>query len=97
MLASLRCVGETENPLAFREGMYRSVEINQNKFVAGKFTWQEGYGAFSYSKSQIPNVVNYIENQDKHHAKKGFLEEYRKILDDLGVEYDQRDIFHEIE
>ena len=71
--------------------------INQNQFVMGKFTWQEGYGAFSYSKSQIPNVANYIENQEKHHTKKGFLEEYRKILNDFGVEYDQRDIFHEIE
>jgi REP element-mobilizing transposase RayT len=71
--------------------------INQNKFVKGRFTWQEGYGAFSYSKSQIPNVANYIENQEKHHSKRTFIEEYRKILDDFGVEYDERYIFHEIE
>ena len=71
--------------------------INQNKFVMGKFVWQEGYGAFSYSKSQIPNVVNYIENQETHHKKRSFLEEYRKILDDFGVEYDQRYLFHDIE
>ena len=63
----------------------------------GKFTWQEGYGAFSYSKSQISNVVKYIENQEKHHAKRNFLEEYRNILNDFGIEYDQRYIFREIE
>ena len=71
--------------------------INQSKFVIGKFAWQEGYGAFSYSKSQIPNVANYIENQEEHHAKQSFTEEYRKILDNFGVEYDKRYIFHEIE
>ena len=71
--------------------------INQNKFVKGRFTWQEGYGAFSYSKSQISSVANYIENQEKHHAKRIFTEEYRKILDDFGVEYNDRYIFHEIE
>jgi len=71
--------------------------INQNKFVMGKFMWQKGYGAFSYSKSQIPNVANYIENQEKHHTKKSFIEEYKKILNDFGVEYDPQYIFHEIE
>jgi len=71
--------------------------INQNKFAGGRFSWQEGYGAFSYSKSQISNVANYIENQEKRHAKKTFTEEYRKILDDFGIEYDKRYIFHEIE
>ena len=71
--------------------------INQNKLVMGKFSWQEGYGAFSYSKSHIPNVANYIENQEKHHAKQSFVDEYRKILDNFGVEFDQRYIFHGVE
>jgi REP element-mobilizing transposase RayT len=71
--------------------------INQQHFVAGRFSWQEGYGAFSYSKSQITNVAKYIENQEKHHSKKPFTEEYRKILDDFGVEYDERYIFHEMD
>ena len=71
--------------------------INQNKFVVGMFSWQEGYGAFSYSKSQIPSVANYIENQAKHHAKKSFTDEYRKILENFGIEYDERHIFHVIE
>ena len=50
--------------------------INDNKFVKGKFSWQEGYGAFSYSKSQIDNVVKYILNQKEHHQKKSFRQEY---------------------
>lgn len=74
-----------------------SLWINKNNFVAGKFSWQEGYGAFSYSKSQIPAVARYIENQKKHHSKKSFIEEYEKILIDFGVEYDERYIFKAIE
>jgi len=54
------------------------------KFVVGKFSWQEGYGAFSYSKSQIPAIASYIENQELHHKKKTFIEEYRKIHQDLA-------------
>ncbi len=47
--------------------------INDNKLVQGKFEWQEGYGAFSYSKSQLPAVINYIQNQEGHHQKKNFM------------------------
>ncbi len=50
--------------------------INERKFVRGKFSWQEGYGAFSYSKSQLHQVIQYIESQQEHHKKKTFLEEY---------------------
>ena len=50
--------------------------INERQFVTGKFQWQEGYGAFSYSHSQIDAVVKYIQNQDEHHRKKSFQEEY---------------------
>ena len=71
--------------------------INQNKFVIGRFSWQEGYGAFSYSKSQISSVAKYIENQEKHHSRQTFIEEYRKILDNFGIEYDMRYIFHDID
>jgi len=74
-----------------------SLWINKNNFVAGKFSWQEGYGAFSYSKSQIPAVARYIENHKQHHSKKSFIEEYEKILIDFGVEYDERYIFKAIE
>jgi REP element-mobilizing transposase RayT len=71
--------------------------INQNKLVSGRFAWQEGYGAFSYSKSHLPNVINYIETQEQHHAKHSFLEEYKKILDNLGIEYNHQYIFTSIE
>jgi REP element-mobilizing transposase RayT len=71
--------------------------INENKFVAGKFSWQEGYGAFSYSKSQISAVANYIESQELHHKKKTFIEEYKKILNDFNIDYDERYIFKQIE
>ena len=71
--------------------------INKNKLVLGRFSWQEGYGAFSYGKSQISDVVNYIENQERHHARRSFTEEYKEFLDKFGVEYDERYIFHAIE
>ena len=71
--------------------------INNEKLVLGKFSWQEGYGAFSYSKSQIPQVVKYIENQEDHHKKRTFIEEYKSILNVFGLEYDERYIFKQIE
>jgi REP element-mobilizing transposase RayT len=67
--------------------------INRKRFIVGKFEWQEGYGAFSHSKSQITQVANYIENQEKHHEKCSSADEFRKILDDLGIEYDERYMF----
>jgi len=71
--------------------------INENRFVMGKFSWQEGYGGFSYSKSQISQVVNYIENQEIHHSKRTFLKEYLKILSDFGLVYDEKYIFKPVE
>ncbi|MDX9881838.1 MAG: IS200/IS605 family transposase [Prolixibacteraceae bacterium] len=70
--------------------------INKEKLAMGKFSWQEGYGAFSYSKSHISRVANYIEKQDDHHKKKTFLEEYKKILTDMGLEYDEKYIFNQL-
>ena len=67
-----------------------SLWINEQHLVRGTFEWQEGYGAFSYSKSQIPAVINYIEQQEKHHAKRSFHDEYLKILNDFGIDYDER-------
>jgi len=71
--------------------------INKEKLVRGRFSWQEGYGAFSYSKSHVSKVANYIETQEKHHKKRSFLEEYKKILKDFDLEYDERYIFTPIE
>ncbi|MDZ7261214.1 MAG: IS200/IS605 family transposase [candidate division KSB1 bacterium] len=74
-----------------------STFINEKKWVRGKFNWQEGYGAFSYGHSQVDAVVKYIQNQEKHHAKKTFEEEYLAILKRFNVEYDERYLFKWIE
>lgn len=71
--------------------------INKNKFVVGKFEWQEGYGSFSYSHSQIEQVYNYILNQEKHHHKKSFKEEYIEFLHKFQVEFDDKYLFEWIE
>ncbi len=70
--------------------------INQNKLTNGRFSWQEGYGAFSYSKSQIKKVAGYIENQKQYHSKRTFINEYEKILNDFGIEFDERYIFNPV-
>ncbi|HCQ12510.1 IS200/IS605 family transposase [Flavobacterium sp.] len=69
--------------------------INEKKFLKVKFEWQEGYGAFSYSKSHDNNVINYIQNQENHHKKETFREEYLKFLKVFEIEYDERYIFNE--
>jgi len=71
--------------------------INKEKLVIGKFSWQEGYGAFSYSKSHVTQVTKYIEQQEEHHKKKTFIDEYKKILKDFDLEYDEQYIFKEVE
>jgi REP element-mobilizing transposase RayT len=68
--------------------------INEKHWVAGRFSWQEGFGAFSYSRSQLGTVIRYIENQQKHHAKKSFREEYVELLEKFAVDYDRRYIFN---
>lgn len=67
--------------------------INKKKFTQSKFRWQTGFGAFSYSRSQIKSVCTYIEKQEQHHRVKTFLEEYTDILKKFEVEYDERYIF----
>ena len=71
--------------------------INKNRFVMGKFKWQEGYGSFSYSHSQIEQVYNYILNQEQHHHKKTFKEEYIDFLNKFQVEFDEKYLFEWIE
>lgn len=70
--------------------------INEQKFNGSKFNWQDGFGAFSYSRSQLNAVALYIENQEQHHRKKTFLEEYKDFLDRFEVEYDKRYIFKDL-
>jgi REP element-mobilizing transposase RayT len=67
--------------------------IKSQRWVAGRFSWQEGFGAFSYSRSQLDSVIRYIQNQQKHHAKKSFREEYVELLEKFEVDYDRRYIF----
>ena len=67
--------------------------IKEKRWVAGRFSWQEGFGAFSYSRSQLGTVIRYIENQQRHHAKKSFREEYVELLERFGVDYDAKYIF----
>ena len=71
--------------------------INKQGFTKRKFYWQEGYGAFSHSKSQINSVVQYISKQQDHHKKISFLDEYKKMLDNFDVAYDERYIFSALE
>lgn len=71
--------------------------INENRFVKGKFNWQVGYAAFSYAKSQKDVVIKYIHNQDKHHSKKSFREEYIDMLKRYEVNYDEKYLFNWIE
>jgi len=67
--------------------------IKQNKFCKSSFAWQEGYGASSYSKSHVPDVIRYIQNQASHHKKEMFLDEYRKMLTAFEIEYNDQYIF----
>lgn len=68
---------------------------NKKGFTKRKFYWQDGYGAFSNSHSQIDAVVKYILRQKEHHHKKTFREEYIGMLKDYGVDYNEKYIFHE--
>lgn len=67
--------------------------INEKRLCLGKFSWQEGYGAFSYAKSQKEKVVNYVLNQEKHHKKKSFKEEYLEMLRAFEIEFKNEYLF----
>ena len=71
--------------------------INQKGIIRGKFKWQAGYGAFSYSHSQIDLVVKYIRNQEQHHKRKSFQEEYRELLKRFDILYNERYILKDVE
>ncbi len=71
--------------------------INEQKWVKVKFNWQEGFGAFSYGKSQTDSVIKYILNQEEHHRKITFREEYLQFLEKFEIEYDKKYLFEFIE
>jgi putative transposase len=70
-----------------------SLWMNENRLVPGRFSWQDGYGSFTYSRSQVGNVFRYIENQEAHHSGKSFREEYISILEKNEIEYDPKYLF----
>ena len=67
--------------------------INSKKWIKGRFSWQEGYGVFSYSNSQVDSVVKYILNQETHHKKKTFKEEYHELLKEFDVPFEEKYLF----
>ena len=67
--------------------------INRKRWTPGRFCWQEGYGAFSYGHSQIPTVIRYIQNQEAHHGRRTFKEEYLSFLTRFCVPYEDRYLF----
>ena len=70
-----------------------SLFINEKKWFKNKFNWQDGYGGFSYSRSQIDKVYKYIQNQQQHHHRQTFKEEYTEFLKKFEIEYDQQFLF----
>ncbi len=67
-----------------------STWINREGFTNGKFTWQEGYGAFSYCKAHVKSVIEYVRRQEEHHRRTTFDEEYRNLLIEFDMPYDER-------
>jgi len=91
------------NPTHLIPDLVEEIKTSSNKFINGKhftpfkFAWQEGYGAFSYSKSQRENVIEYIRNQEKHHQKKTFKEEYLEMLQKFDIDYNEKYLFDFLE
>ncbi len=71
--------------------------INEQRWVAGRFSWQEGFGAFSYGHSQLGAVICYIQNQQQHHRRRSFAEEYAQLLERFNIPHDERYVFQPIE
>jgi putative transposase len=67
--------------------------INKNRWTHHAFHWQEGYGAFSYSRAELDRVYHYIEDQEAHHQIKSFREEYVELLNEYGIEFDEKYLF----
>ena len=89
-------------PAAVLSSIVRDIKANSSKFIndrkwiAGKFEWQQGFGAFSYSHSQLTNVINYIQNQEEHHKTKTFREEYIDLLKLYNIDFKNEFIFNDV-
>jgi len=84
---------QSPSELVFNAKRSSSLWINEKRLSLGKFSWQEGFAAFSYGKSQVDSVVKYIKGQKEHHHKKTFNEEYLEFLKLYGIEYNEKYIF----
>jgi len=71
--------------------------INRRKLARGKFAWQEGYGAFSYGHSQLDMIIRYIQNQERHHKRRSFREEYLTLLKKFEIEFKEEYVFKFLE
>ena len=71
--------------------------INRRKLAHGKFAWQEGYGAFSYGHSQLDMIIRYIQNQERHHKRRSFREEYLTLLKKFEIEFKEEYVFKFLE
>ena len=71
--------------------------INRNKWVHGRFTWQGGYGAFSYGHSQLDMIIRYIQNQERHHKRSSFKNEYLTLLRKFDIAFEDKYVFKFIE
>jgi REP element-mobilizing transposase RayT len=71
--------------------------INKERFVHGRFSWQEGYGAFSYGHSQLDTIIRYIQNQEKHHSRRSFRDEYLTLLRKFDIAFEEKYVFEFIE
>jgi len=71
--------------------------VNRNRWVAGRFSWQEGFGAFSYGHSQLTGIINYIKDQEQHHASRTFRQEYIQFLKKYEIDHDEKFIFKSVD
>jgi REP-associated tyrosine transposase len=74
-----------------------STYVNKNRWVRGKFSWQEGYGAFSYGHSQLDTIISYIQNQEKHHSRRSFKNEHLGLLRKFDIAFADKYVFDFIE
>ena len=74
-----------------------STYVNKNRWVRGKFSWQEGYGAFSYGHSQLDTIIRYIQNQEKHHIRRSFKDEYLAWLKKYEIPFEEKYVFEFID
>jgi REP element-mobilizing transposase RayT len=71
--------------------------INRKKWIRGRFSWQEGYGAFSYGHSQLDTIIRYIQNQEQHHRRRSFKDEYLAWLKKFEIPFEEKYVFQFIE